>query len=161
MDRLAPVTIPLWLPWAILFALVLVALPRPESRWRAWGPAAVVLVGASGLTVDHLWVTQDELADATAAAGAAVDGSPGGVTPDRLQIEIEDRLGRAVAIEQVDFNSSDPTAITYAFLVTRSAGDDSPATCAYVVEHRLDPATPGVRLARVTSDNEACSTSSK
>lgn len=154
-------TIPLWLPWVILIAVVAAALPRPDSPWRAWGPAVVALVAAVWLTVGHALVTQDELNEATAAAGDAVDGALGGVTSDRMRIEIEDRLGRPVAIEQITVPSADPTAIAYAFLVTRSPGDDSPATCVHVVERRVQRDTPGLGLASVTTDNEACSTSNR
>lgn len=127
-------TIPLWLPWAILVALVAVALPRPESPLRTWGPAAVALLVAAALTVDHLWVTQDELTEAVEDAAAAVDGSVGGVSQDRIRIETEDRLGHAVTVEKGSAGSGgdDPGEISYGYVIR--VGDDGPSRCVDVTE---------------------------
>lgn len=153
--------IPLWLPWAVLAALVAAVLFVPESPFRKWGPAAVAFAVAAWLTVDHLVVSQEELFDATKDAVGALDGSVGGVTQDRLRVEIEDRLGHDVHLERAEMEDAggDPHEFTYAWSVYTT--DDyeergGPAMCVSVTEYRVDVTFRALTLGTVASESGAC-----
>lgn len=143
-------TIPLWLPWLVLFFLLAALLLRPESSLRVSGPPMVVLVAAVWLTVDHYWVTQDELREATVDAAAVIDGSAGVITADRIRVEIEDRLGRPVTIDSRTLEGGDPDQVVDAYRVTTGDGDGGPAMCVKVVTSSV---------AFTSTDPDACSES--
>lgn len=151
-------SIPLWLPWVILFVLLAALVLKPESSLRTSGPIWIVLIIAVWLTVDHFWVSEDELARATTDAAAAVDGSLGGVTQDRIRVEVEDRLGRPVEITRQEIETSDPTEDSYGFTVT--VGDDEPAMCVKVTASSagtssgIGPEYTSVRTGRCTASSD-------
>lgn len=149
-------TIPLWLPWLILFVLVGGLVLRPESSLRTSGPVAVVLAVAVWLSVDHYWVTQHELFEATDDAADVVDGTLGGVSQDRLQVEIEDRLGRPVRLVHDSLESRSADEIAYAYLVTTGEGDGGPAVCVEVVELPVGASSNGLRVASTSLETGTC-----
>lgn len=149
-------TIPLWLPWVILLVLVGGVVLRPESSLRTSGPVAVVLAVAVWLSVDHHWVTQHELFEATDDAADMVDGSFGGVTQDRLRIEIEDRLGRPVRLEHDSLESRSADEVAYAYLVTTGDGDGGPTVCVEVVELPVGASANGLRVASTSTETGTC-----
>lgn len=150
--------VPLWLPWVILLVLLGAVVLKPESSLRTSGPIWIVLIIAVWLTFDHFSVSEDELSKATIDAAAAVDGSLGGVTQDRIRVEIEDRLGRPVVITRQDFADEDPTEDAYGFAVT-VGDDDEPAMCVEVVEYS-SATSPGVRPAYTSTQTGPCTASS-
>ena len=105
--------IPLWLLWTVVALFVLVAVLRPvppgaqtpqareRDLLRVWGCVLVVAVVAAAVTWDRVWVSEDELQEATQDAVALTQG---GVRFDAEQVEVllGDRLGRGVSIEPVE-----------------------------------------------------------
>lgn len=148
--------VPLWLPWVILLVLLGAVVLKPESSLRTSGPIAIVLVVASWLTVDHVWVTQDELTAATADAAAAVDGMLAGVSGDRLRLEIEDRVGHPVTIETNgrDAGGADDTYTT-SYVVRLEGGGDHPLTCVTINDRPVNKEL-ALRVASVSSSAGAC-----
>lgn len=146
--------VPLWLPWVILLVLLGAVVLKPESSLRTSGPIWIVLIIAVWLTFDHFSVSEGELSKATVDAAAAVDRSLGGVSQDRLRVEIEDRLGRPAVITRQEFADDDPAEDSYGFTVT-VGDDDEPAMCVKVVEF-LSATSPGVQPAYTTTRAGQC-----
>ena len=147
------VMIPLWLPWVVVVALVAAALAGRDSPYRLWAPTAVVAIVAAWLTISHVLVSDDELFEAVNDAAAAVDGTVGGVTQDRLRIEVEDRLGRDVEVKRADGPADSSGDIAYDYQVA-IGGDHE--MCVKVVEQRIDQGS-ALGQAGVSVDRGACS----
>lgn len=155
-------TVPLWAPWVLTFALAWpsVLLTLREDGQRAsklvWAPAVLLLVVSVSMTFDQRRVSQDELERATELAAGAMDGSFGPVGNDRVKVLIEAELGHEVWVDSSEATVESPLAANYSIEVRLTQDDAEPATCINVALKTVSSEAHDLRIARVDAMPGPC-----
>jgi hypothetical protein len=160
-------TIPLWLPWAVVAALAIPALlatgttDQPgvgplRTLARRWAAALVALVVAGVLTADRVNVAEDELFDSVERASARLDGSLGGVTTERLAVTVADDLGRDVSVEEGEAATQDEIETVYSYDVRVDGQDDGPVACVRVTVSDLGGESASQTWVTLFAEHDAC-----
>jgi hypothetical protein len=123
--------------------------------WRNW-LVTVLLVAASVVAIDHLWLSEAEFREAARRVVDSQDGAPG-VSADRIMGALELELGKDISVRSIETEDDDRTSETERFELIKSDDADDADAAAVCVEITTYGSDSQQRFSSISFSTGRCS----